>query len=226
MENLIEDYNQSQRTHEDDIMLGGDSRLITLSGTETSAGTLIYTFYFLAKHPELQKKLRDELIRLGLDQEPRSKNSPYLDAVINETLRLWPPVLSGLERLTPPEGITIGKTYIPGNVTVRAPAHVIQRLESCYVKANDFIPERWCSQPGLIKDTTGYAPWGLGPTSCIGKQAALNQLRTTIALLVTRFEVSLAPGTDGSECLEKTTDHFALTPGSLKTVLTRIEESG
>ena len=129
MENLIEAYNQSQRTYADDILLGGDTRLITLSGTETSAGTLIYTFYFLAKHPEQQKKLRDELFRLGLDKEPRarSRDSPHLDAVIKETLRLWPPVLSGLERLTPPEGITIGKTYIPGNVTIRAPAHVIHR---------------------------------------------------------------------------------------------------
>lgn len=52
---------------------------------------------------------------------------PYLNAVMDETLRLHPPVSSGTQRVTPPEGLLVGETFIPGDTIVRAPTYTIQR---------------------------------------------------------------------------------------------------
>lgn len=154
MSNLIEDYNNSS-TKEDDLgFLTGDTRLIVLAGTwvhsdlyqadstlakpssETTASALTYLFYFLAAHPDKQMLLRNELrplIQQGHELNIKSlQQAPFLNGFINETLRLWPPVLSGLQYCTPPEGINIGTTFIPGNVTVFSPAYTVHRCNLSY----------------------------------------------------------------------------------------------
>lgn len=84
--------------------------------------------YFLMKTPAALSRLRDEL-RVALDgsQEIAKyatvKNLPYLYACINESLRLLPPVAFGLNRMTPPEGLMIDGTWIPGNTLVGVPAY-------------------------------------------------------------------------------------------------------
>jgi cytochrome P450 len=102
-----------------------------MASRETTAGTLTHLFYYLASDPSRQQLLRTELSKLpgstsGVDFKSL-QDIPLLNGMINETLRLWPPVLSGLQYLTPPEGITVGKTFIPGNVTVYSPAYTVQR---------------------------------------------------------------------------------------------------
>jgi cytochrome P450 len=71
------------------------------------------------------EKLRSELstsYKPGAESEFKDlQEAIYLNGVINEALRLHPPTPSGLQRLTPPEGMTIASTFIPGNVTVQTP---------------------------------------------------------------------------------------------------------
>ncbi len=93
MGNLINAYFQcpSENKNVEMNLLHGDSRLIILAGTETIAATLVYLFYFLAKHTSQQTKLRIELFKL-LKKDPHFFSkigmSPRLDAVIDETFRL------------------------------------------------------------------------------------------------------------------------------------------
>lgn len=61
---------------------------------------------------------------------------PYLNAVINETLRMHPPVPSGVQRFTPPEGLTIDQTFIPGNTIVQIPWHTMFRGMYCLILSN------------------------------------------------------------------------------------------
>lgn len=107
------------------MWLVGDARLIIVAGSDTTAATLTHMFYHIARDPIIAARLREEVKPLvaedGSFDIKALANADYLNGVINETLRLHPPVPSGLSRLTPPEGITIGKTRVPGDTIVSVP---------------------------------------------------------------------------------------------------------
>jgi hypothetical protein len=102
-------------------------------------------------------------------------------------MRLVPAVLTFSSRVTPPEGLIIDGTFIPGNTKICAPRYTIGRrkrttpshpshslktanrpqannpqVETAYVNPHSFIPERWYSKPELIKDKRAFAPFGIG----------------------------------------------------------------
>ena len=107
---------------EKDPMLQADARLIIVAGSDTTASTFTFLFYYLAKHPEQVMKLREELepLTTGDWSDKDINQAQHLNGCINEALRLHPPVPSGVQRLTPPEGMEVGGKHIPGN-TGRAP---------------------------------------------------------------------------------------------------------
>ncbi|KAA6415515.1 MAG: cytochrome P450 [Lasallia pustulata] len=205
--------------------LQGDCQLIIVAGSDTTSATLTHLFYELAKNPDHVLKLREELashLASGSDlSHQQIKNLDHLNAVINETLRLYPVAPMGLARLTPPEGIEIEETYIPGNMTVSCPQYVIGRSENIYADAKAFVPERWYSKPEMIKDKSAFAPFSTGTYDCIGKQLALLSLRTVIAKLIKDFDVSFAPGDNGEYFAKNTTQHFTWGLAELNLVLTK-----
>lgn len=117
---------------EDDPMLQADTRLIVVAGSDTTSATLTYLFYELAKRPEEVKKLREELRPLtkGDWSDKDIARAQHLNGAINEALRLHPPVPSGLQRMTPPEGIQFGDTFVPGNVYFWMPQYLMGRGKS------------------------------------------------------------------------------------------------
>jgi cytochrome P450 len=91
------------------------------------------------------------------------KEIPYLDAVINESLRLKPAIPGGVPRVTPASGIQIDEVFIPGDVNVIVPAYAIHRDPRYFEEPNTFIPERWTDEKsGMILDRAAYAPFSLG----------------------------------------------------------------
>lgn len=117
------------------LLLTGDARLLIVAGSDTTATTLTYCFYHLAKDPSVVKKLRDELEKHDIRKDENFTvlnltNIEYLNAIINETLRLYPPVPGGTYRKPPKEGITVNGHFIPGGCTVLTPQWTIQRCES------------------------------------------------------------------------------------------------
>lgn len=79
-------------------------------------------------------KLSEEVDAYHVENEQPSAASlsklPYLQACINEALRLHPPVISGVQRITPPEGLQLGDTFIPGDTIVQVPTYTLHRGES------------------------------------------------------------------------------------------------
>lgn len=130
---LIDDYLKKDETTKKKMlpMLHEDSKLIIVAGSDTSAATLTYMFYHLALEPDLVARLREEIRALlgndGVIDHRKIQNAPLLNGCIDETLRLHPPVPSGLYRKTPPEGIVIGETYIPGNTVIQVHMYTMAR---------------------------------------------------------------------------------------------------
>jgi cytochrome P450 len=101
--------------------------------SDTTAASLTAIFYNLALNPQILTKLQREVDELFKANETPDSGAlgklEYLQAVIDEALRLHPPVPSGLQRLTPAEGVTIGNTFIPGDTIVYLPSYTMYRGE-------------------------------------------------------------------------------------------------
>jgi cytochrome P450 len=111
-----------------------EAKLAIVAGADTNAVTVSNVCYLLCQYPEYQKKLFDELRTLptldGIVDDQHLVGKPYLTGIINEALRLYPPVPSGLQRLTPPEGAVIAGRYIPGDMNVTMPTYSLHRGKS------------------------------------------------------------------------------------------------
>ena len=112
------------------MWIHADARLLIVAGTDTTTAALAYISYHLAKDSKVVEGIRKELVDNGIDGEFSClslQSCEYLQAVIDEGMRLHPPVPDGVYRLTPPEGLQIGETSIPSNVTVIQPIYTMQR---------------------------------------------------------------------------------------------------
>ncbi|KAF2149681.1 putative P450 monooxygenase [Myriangium duriaei CBS 260.36] len=203
-----------------DPMLQADARLIIVAGSDTTAAALTYLFYHLAKDPEQAQTLRAELTPLTRGQwtDKDINQAPHLNGCIYEALRLHPPVPSGVQRLTPPEGMVADGRAIPGSTIFWMPQAVMGRDEEIYNNANSFVPERWYSKSEMVKHPDAWAPFSAGPMGCIGKSLAMMELRMVVAKLITKFDVRLAPDEDGTRLLYHTKDHFTVELGDLDLV--------
>lgn len=150
-----------------------------LAGFETTANTLVFLFFFLAKHERVQKKLRESII---VDSE----KSQYLDWCIQETLRLYPAVPSAVGRNLSEDiewkGITLKK-----GMSLVASIYTIHRWKEYWgPDVEEFRPERF----GEIKlHPAQYFAFGIGPRYCIGTNLALAELKTIASKLLLRYHI-------------------------------------
>lgn len=137
-------------------------------GSDTTSATLVWVFYYLTINPSIKSALLAELTPVfgstipGEFSDPDLSQLPYLKAVIDETLRIKPVSGNNSPRLTPPEGIVVDGTWIPGNCHVFTPPWSILRHEKYFVQAQEFIPERWTTRPELVKDRRAFIPFNTG----------------------------------------------------------------
>ncbi|KAL5335743.1 cytochrome P450 [Aspergillus crustosus] len=218
----------SEISTDEQTLIYGDARAIVIAGSDTTSGALSAIFFELVRHPQEIQKLRAELAPYANTTTGHGEflhsdiaHLDHLNGVINEVLRLYPAVPTNLQRKTPPEGIVIDGVYIPGETHIYVPLYTLGRSELAYFNPEEFIPERWYSQPELIKDKAAFMPFSAGEFNCIGRPLALLNLRTTVARLIMEFDVAFAPGEDGKRFLADAKDNFVLYLGGLELVFTK-----
>jgi cytochrome P450 len=147
-------------------------------------------FYYLAAHPRVYRKLQGLLSEAFPDGDgsytaAAAVEIPYVDAIINETMRLQPPASINLTRTTPAQGLTIDGVYIPGDITVSVATYAIHRDPRYFARPLEFIPERWTEQPKLIKDARAFIPFSIGtvppPLLALHSNATLKAIQVRTA---------------------------------------------
>ncbi|KAF2841053.1 cytochrome P450 monooxygenase-like protein [Patellaria atrata CBS 101060] len=194
-------------------LLSGNSVTVVVAGSDTARATLISTWYFLAKHQKDAEKVYDEIKDVDVTDANALAQLPHLNGVIHEALRLVPPQLTGGGRITGPEGLWFDDTWIPGGVKVTAPKYVLARMPEAFEHPNEFIPERWYSQPELCHDKRAYAPFNTGNRMCVGKTLAWVELRYVAAILLKRFKIRFSEQYDSEAPMRDMKDQVTAQPG-------------
>ncbi|EDW88952.2 uncharacterized protein Dyak_GE25311 [Drosophila yakuba] len=178
-------------------------------GFETTALVLSHTLLMLARHPEQQQKVRDEIGKAELSFEQLTE-LPYLEACIHETLRLFSPQLTARKLVTEPyEFANKNGSFLrlhPGDVVI-IPVNSLHHDPQYYENPHMFKPERFLEANGGVKkyrDLGVYLPFGNGPRICPGIRFALTQLKAALVEIVRNFEISVNSKTRSDNRLSDT----------------------
>jgi cytochrome P450 len=167
---------------------------IFLAGHETTAIALTYTFFLLAQHPRVQRKLQDEVDRVLAKRRAGSADVPalpYADAVMRESMRLYPPAyIIGREAL---EDRTIGGWVIPRGAQVLMPQWAVHRDARWFDEPDEFRPERWLDGLAERLPRFAYYPFGGGARICVGNHFAMLESVLALATIVQHIEVVIDP---------------------------------
>jgi cytochrome P450 len=172
---------------------------LLLAGHETTALALSWAFLLLDRHPEAREHLKTELGSV-LGDEGASPGDvprlPYTRAVINETLRLYPPAyVTGREAI---RATTVGGVRIPKRHIVLVSMYTTHRDPRFFPEPDVFLPERWVD--GLEKrlPKAAFIPFGLGSRKCVGASFAMIEAVLLLATIARRWRFELTPGVIGT----------------------------
>ena len=172
--------------------LASHASVFMVAGAETIAIVMTGITTFLAQNKRCFDKLQDEVCCAFKDSGEISGEStarlPYLKAVIEEGLRLFPPV-SGLPRVSP--GETIDGNYIPEGVIVMAETRTMARDGRNFPDPDTFKPERWIDEKQSMDRRLANLAFAMGPRGCMGLQMTQVEMRILLAKLVFAFNWDL-----------------------------------
>jgi cytochrome P450 len=171
--------------------------ILTLGATSaTSLRPLPWIWYLLATHPEVEHRLHAELERvldgrmLAVDDLSRL---PWLRQVIDETMRLYPPLPIMMMRRAAAEDRICGRR-IPRRSIVAIMPWVVHRHRKLWQDPDRFDPERFNPDAAAARSRYAYLPFAVGPHVCVGASMAMLQLTITVAVMARHFRFRLVPG--------------------------------
>jgi cytochrome P450 len=178
-----------------DRQVRDETMTLIAAGHETTASALAWTFYLLSRNPAPRDRLVAELRDvLGgrppeVDDLPRL---PYLDWVVSESMRLYPP--AWIVNRTAIEPFELGGYSFPAGTRVAVSQWVTHHLPELWGDPEAFRPERWDPAAGQKPPQGAYFPFGAGPRMCIGMPFAQLEARLVLATLLQRYVPALVPG--------------------------------
>ncbi|KAI0772263.1 cytochrome P450 [Irpex lacteus] len=216
-----------------------DGTLALVAGSDTTSIVLAAAFWCILTHPETYKRLREEVDKYyppgedstSTEHHPRMV---YLEAVINETLRMFPPVPSGSARAPLVGGgdRVAGQYFIPEGTITRMHIWSMHRDPRNFTQPERFWPERWLIAEGLeepemreafVHNVNAFIPFSFGPANCVGKNLAMQEMRTVLCHVTQTLHLELPVGWNPVEFEEQFVDYFAAETGKLPVIIQRRE---
>ncbi|KAB2572400.1 Cytochrome P450 monooxygenase rdc4 [Lasiodiplodia theobromae] len=180
------------------------SFLFMIAGTETTATLLSGLTWFLMMNPTKYKKLAEEIRAVESEEELESDRNlrklKYLNACLEEGLRLYPPVPLGTNRKVARGGNTICGDWLPEDTRLTVDHYSAYRSAENFKDPDVFLPERWIpGEPGF-EEHHAYdkrevlQPFSYGPRNCLGKNLAYYEMRALYAKVLWNFDLELCAG--------------------------------
>jgi len=168
---------------------------LLLTGHETTGLAMTWTWYLLSQHPEIEARLYEEVTSVLGDRAPTHQDMPQMplvDAVMKESLRLYPPAYGIVRQAV--KDCELGGYRVPAGASLAIFPWTVHRDPRFFDRPEEFIPDRWAD--GLAKrlPRCAYFPFSVGPRVCIGNAFATIETALLLAVMVRRFQFTLAPG--------------------------------
>ncbi|GAB0087039.1 Probable cytochrome P450 4s3 [Sergentomyia squamirostris] len=173
-----------------DEQIRGEVDTFIFGGHDTTSSALSFIIYELSRNPEIQEQVHKEVSEIGFNID----TCKYLEAVIKETLRLYPPVSFYARRST--EDTTIGDLVVPPGVIITANAYSLHHNPDIYPDPNKFNPDRFYNTSNI--PNYAFIPFSAGPRNCIGHKFAMIELKITVANILRQFQFLPVPNYEPS----------------------------
>lgn len=167
---------------------------LIMTGHETTANALAWTWLELGKHPHVYDKLILEIQTVLGGNPPTVADLPkltYTNNIIREVLRLYPAIQNMFRRAV--QDCDLGGYKIPKHTMLMASQWINHRDRQYFPEPDVFNPDRWANDLEKRLPAGGYFPFGYGPRTCIGKNLALMEIGLALATISQQFRVELVP---------------------------------
>ncbi|KAL0480466.1 cytochrome P450 [Acrasis kona] len=155
--------------------------IMIVAGHETTARTLAFALYLLAKHPDIQRTAQDQIDTIGLNYDSLT----HVTNIIKETLRLYPAAVAILRMTT--QDIEFKGTKLNKGVYVLYMWYLAHIDDKYWDRALEFIPDRWTTDKR--NHEFHYSPFGVGKRSCIGKKFSEIEMVVVLSMILKRYNI-------------------------------------
>jgi len=168
---------------------------ILLAGHETTASTLSWTWYLLSRDPEAAAAIHAEAVAVLGDRTPAHEDLarlPYTTTVIQEAMRLYPPVW-GLTRKSVAADVIDGYR-VPAGADVMISPYTLHRHPGFWTEPNEFRPGRFATSAPVTTHRYAYIPFGAGPRVCVGSHLGMMEATLIAAMVAREFRFEFPAG--------------------------------
>ena len=198
-----------------DAEIFANAGTLLLAGEDTTANSTGWAVHYFMQYPEHFERARQEVDRViapadAIETLEQTKQLPFIDAFNNEAMRLKPVV--PLHVVEPVSDVELMGCHVPRGTPIMMLVRREATREEHFADASRFDPERWLARDeSSPHDPRAFLPFGAGPRLCPGRNIALTQIRTVLAMLVRNFDIHPAGGAGVEEHLA-----FTMFPANLR----------
>ncbi|MBB4904422.1 cytochrome P450 [Actinophytocola algeriensis] len=163
------------------------------AGIETSALALAWLFHEIARHPEVERRVHEEIDQVLSGRRVTADDVPkltYLQQVVNETLRMYPVWILMRRTLRP---VRLGGVALPAGTEVTISPHALHHDPRCFPDPRRFDPDRWTPDRAKEVPRGAFIPFGAGNRMCVGNAFALTEMVVTVATIASRWRLVPVP---------------------------------